>query len=108
MSLNSKIQKIVQELREALKSLYGDRLSQLVLFGSQARGEAGPYSDIDILVVFKSPVNLETEKEHVIDITSVLSLENDTVISCLYMPEERFLYEDSPLLRNIRNEGVIL
>ena len=48
------------------------------------------------------------DKSRTLDITSALSLENDTVISCLYMPEDRFLHENSPLLRDIRKEGVTL
>jgi uncharacterized protein len=52
-------------------------------------------------------VDRAQEKEKVMELTSELSLENDAVISCLYMPEERFLHEDSPLLRNIRQEGVM-
>jgi hypothetical protein len=36
---------------DAWLGLLGDGLQSLVLFGSQARGEAGPTSDIDLLVV---------------------------------------------------------
>jgi uncharacterized protein len=32
-------------------------LQHLTLFGSQARGDAEPGSDIDVLVVLKSPAN---------------------------------------------------
>ncbi|HID17036.1 TPA: nucleotidyltransferase domain-containing protein [Candidatus Bathyarchaeota archaeon] len=34
-----------------LLNLYGDRPRSVCLFGSLARGEAGPESDVDVLVV---------------------------------------------------------
>jgi uncharacterized protein len=105
--MNEKVSRILSELKNRLQAVYGHRLASIVLFGSQARGEALSDSDIDILLVFQGAVDRAQEKEKVMELTSELSLENDAVISCLYMPEERFLHEDSPLLRNIRQEGVM-
>lgn len=49
-------------VRTILAACYGERLKQLVLFGSQARGDADPESDIDLLVVLAGPV--DDAKEH--------------------------------------------
>ncbi len=43
-----------------IRDAYGDSISQIVLFGSYARGEAGPESDIDLMVITTDP-NWETE-----------------------------------------------
>jgi len=43
--------------RSHFEEIYGDRLVKMVLFGSQARGEADADSDIDVLVVLKGEVN---------------------------------------------------
>ncbi|WP_447973284.1 nucleotidyltransferase domain-containing protein [Nitrospira sp. Kam-Ns4a] len=40
-----------RDYAEALKGLLGEQLVSVVLFGSVARGEAGPYSDIGMLIV---------------------------------------------------------
>ena len=44
------------QLRSHFEQLYGDRLTQMVIYGSQARGDAHPDSDIDVLVILKAPV----------------------------------------------------
>jgi predicted nucleotidyltransferase len=99
---------VLHELRHQLETLYGPRLVQLILYGSQARGDAEPGSDIDILIVLEGPVNPGEEIERTGDITASLSLEHNVVISCVYMSEERFEHERSSLLLNVRREGIIL
>lgn len=100
------VRKIVAELRKRLERLYGDRLVHLILFGSHARGDAEPYSDIDVLVVLRGEVNSGEEIRKTGGIISGLSLENDVVISCIFMSEYRFLHRNGPLLRNVRKEGI--
>jgi len=38
-------------LRDRFRDAFGERLHRLILYGSYARGEAMPRSDIDVLVV---------------------------------------------------------
>ena len=52
-----KLEKIITEFRQALEQIYGDKLINLVLYGSQARGDATEDSDIDMMVILKSPVS---------------------------------------------------
>jgi len=97
---------IVAILRGKLEELYGPRLVRLVLFGSHARGDAEPGSDIDLLVVLRGDVNAGEEIKRTGGIVSDLSLINDVVISCIFMEEHRYLRRNGPLLRNIRREGI--
>lgn len=106
--LNPKLEKILEELKRAFHSLYGQQLSCLVLFGSQARGDSEFGSDIDVLVVLKGDIRPPAEIRRTIDIVADLSLENDEVISCVFMNEDRYHNGNSPLLLNIRREGVLL
>ncbi|HKP12759.1 MAG TPA: nucleotidyltransferase domain-containing protein [Blastocatellia bacterium] len=106
--MSEKLKEILRELRHQLESLYGERLVSLVLFGSQARGDAEPGSDIDVLVVLKGPVDAGAEIRRTIQAVADLSLEHDEVISCIFMDEDRFLHRAGPLLRNIRREGIAL
>lgn len=102
------LKNILDELRDRFQALYGERLVHLMLFGSQARVQAEPDSDIDVLVVLQGPVSPGAEIARTGAITASLSLQHDVVISCTFISLERFASEHSPLLLNIHREGVAL
>ena len=104
--MNEKLQTILKELHAKLAAEYGSRLVNVILYGSQARGDATPESDIDVMVVLKDEVNPYQEIDRTNELTSRLSLEYDTLISTLFVTEDRLRSEGSPLLMNIRREGV--
>jgi uncharacterized protein len=106
--MNVILQPILDRLKQELTKLYSDRLTHLTLFGSQARGDQHPESDIDVLVVLRAPVNPGEEIKRTGRIVADLSLEYDVVISCIFMAETDYQTRNSNLLRNIRNEGVLL
>jgi predicted nucleotidyltransferase len=106
--MNSVLNPILNALKQDLSQLYGERLVHLTLFGSQARGEQDPDSDIDVLVVLRSPVNPGEEIKRTGKIVADLSLHHDVVISCLFMDDIDYQNRNNALLRNIRKEGVLL
>ncbi|WP_373536571.1 nucleotidyltransferase domain-containing protein [Microcoleus sp.] len=108
MIVNEKLKNILIELRSHFEQIYDSRLVTMVLYGSQARGDAHPDSDIDVLVVLKAPVQAGVEIDRTLQIVADLSLQNDEVISCQFMNEEKFTNYQSPLLRNIRKEGILI
>ena len=103
--MNDNLAAILAQLRRHLEVLYGPRLVQMVLYGSQARGDAEPGSDIDVLVVLQGPVDSYEEIKRTSDIVAGLSLRHGEVISCIFMDEDRFTHRHGPLLRNIRREA---
>jgi len=107
-AMSEQLRTILAELRRRLEALYGPRMVKLVLYGSQARGDAEPGSDIDVLVVLKGPVSPCEEIDRTIEIVSGLSLEHNEVICCAFVPEDRYQTERSPLLINVRREGVAI
>ena len=93
-------------MRAELESVYGRRLANLILFGSQARGDAEPGSDIDVAVVLEGQVEPGKEISRTGEIITTLSLKYDAVVSCTFLSAERFSKGATPLLLNVRNEGV--
>lgn len=105
-SLREHAYSTLSSLKQSFRALYGPRLLHLVLFGSQARGDALPGSDLDVLVVLRGKVRPGEEIERTSQLVADLSLKENLVISCLFMDEDRFLHRQGPLLRSIRKEGI--
>jgi predicted nucleotidyltransferase len=104
--MNETLNEILRELRCCFEALYGEQLVQMVLFGSRARGDAVAGSDIDVLVVLQGQINPGEEISRTGDVVASLSLKHDVVISRVFVSAEQFSVEQSPLLLNIRREGV--
>ncbi|MGD0900866.1 MAG: nucleotidyltransferase domain-containing protein, partial [Thermoguttaceae bacterium] len=83
--MDARLKTILTELGDDLRSLYGDRLVRLVLFGSHARGDAVPGSDIDVLVVLRGPVEPGLEIERTGRSKATLCLKYDEVISTTFV-----------------------
>ena len=104
--MNEKLSEILAELRSYLQELYGERLSQAILYGSQARGDAESGSDIDVLVILRSSVDYVDEIERTSEFISALCLKYDVLISCAFVSTERFQHVNSPFFLNVRREGI--
>ena len=102
------LQQILAEFRRGLELLYGHRLVEVILFGSRARDDAGSDSDIDVMIVVGDAVDANEEIRRVSPLASELSLKHDVVISCVHVSEAAFRCEESPLLLNVRREGVLV
>ena len=106
--ISLKIPIILAELRRQFEGLYGPQLVRMVLFGSHARGDAGPGSDQDILVVLRGQVNPGEEIAGTGKVAAALSLEYNVVISCTFVSAVRYAKEQNPFLLNVRNEGIAI
>ena len=106
--MTARVRQILTEFRRGLDLLYGPRLVELVLFGSQARNTASSESDIDVMIVLDGPVDSNDEIRRVSPLAAALSLKHDVVIFCVYLAEEAYHLDESPLLLNVRREGVLV
>ena len=102
------VKKLLAELKEGLKKLYGERLTRLYLYGSYARGDQQEGSDLDVLVVLNNFERAPAELERTSDLFCDLSLEYEITVSLMFMREKDWLTADKPLLRNVRVEGVLV
>jgi len=100
------IQPLLQELKARLQDLYGDRLKGLYLFGSRARGDAREDSDIDVAVVLDDFAHGGEEIDRWSEARTELALKYDCVIALLPLREAELARRRSPLLINLRREGI--
>lgn len=78
----------------------------ILLFGSQARGDATPESDIDVMIVLRGEVWPGEEIARSGGIVAQLSLEYNVLLSTIFESEEDFRLRRSPLLLNVQREGI--
>lgn len=104
--METKAESIIKEVRQQLVNLYGSRFRKLILFGSQARGEAVAGSDVDLLLILDQVRDFWSEFQKIEEITSRLSLEHDMVISVFPMSEPEYQERQTLFLLNVRREGV--
>jgi predicted nucleotidyltransferase len=104
----SKRDKIIQQILELTASQYPD--AEVYLYGSQARGDAKPLSDWDLLILLNAksvPFLLETK---IMDEFYEIELETGAIISPLIYPREEWSnkYNHTPLFENIEKEAIRL
>lgn len=90
MTLSPRLAVVLPKVKAALIDLYQEQLDAVILYGSQARGEAKADSDIDILVMLKSIINPYPEIDRTSHLIAQLCLDDDAVISCYFISSETF------------------
>lgn len=105
---NPQLKEIIAQTRQGLEKIYCEELERVVLFGSQAIGDARADSDIDILIVLKNPLFYSTESDRISFLIADLCLEYNVLISCAFATSEQFQHRNSGFFRNVRAEGVVV
>lgn len=105
-AFSGKLANILSSLRSGLEQLLGDKLEAVYLYGSHARGDEKPGSDIDVLVVLGENFDYGEILDLTSDLGWKLSLENDVVVSLVFVEKEQFDQVNSPFLLNIRREAI--
>ena len=106
--MNPKLHSLLESIVNYLQTIYQEDLDKVILFGSQARGDATNNSDIDILIVLKHPFFYYQEVQKISEFISDLCLEYNKVISCCFTTSQQWQTENSAFYRNIQREGIIL
>ena len=97
---------IASKVRTELQKLYGQRLRGVYLYGSAARDQLTPDSDIDIAIVLDEIPNRFAEHERTSRLGSDISLDYNTVVLFFFAEERDLRAGRFSIHRAIKEEGI--
>ena len=106
MDLAPHIESLLRDLRARLEALYGDRLHAVVLYGSYARGEESPESDVDVMVVLEGEVDPWREIRRMSDAAYEVSSAHEELVSVYPVSHAEFETSRENVISVARDEGV--
>jgi len=102
------VTEVLKRCKTALESYYGSQFKGLILYGSMARNQASPASDIDLLVLLSQPFDYFRELRTIIELLYPIQLESEQLISAKPAPPDDFERGAIQLYRNAQREGVLV
>lgn len=106
---NPALMKSLRLMCSELYEIYGDYMYQVILYGSYARGEETPESDVDIAVLLRAG-NTEEMHDRMVDV--VVDHELDLAVTLSVVPIELEQYNEwkntLPFYKNVDKEGILL
>jgi predicted nucleotidyltransferase len=96
----------LKDLALALRELYGARAPVMMVYGSQARGEANADSDIDVLLIYPDEIQPGREIHRLRDILAEINLRYQELVSVMPVSEKDYSAHTTPFWVNIRQEGI--
>lgn len=104
-------QDLIEKYMLEIQKLYGTHLKQIILYGSYARGDFSPGSDVDIMILLDmSDLRLKEYSRRLSYMTYDFNLDNDIDIKPITKSEDHFRkwVVNYPFYANIQKEGVVL
>lgn len=109
--MDSHVSEMVDKAKQAIIRVAGEELRLLVLYGSEARGEATPESDIDLLAVLETgdPATIRGLRDAMYDIMWEFDFARLISLHIMrlgdYLSQSR---EGYSFIRNVEKEGQVL
>ena len=113
MYMDADFKVVLEDFIDGVEDVFGEKLKDIVLFGSYARGDFDLESDVDIAILVD--IKREEENHFINDIVALISkidkLHNFSILLSPIVISNSFFeewQETIPFYKNIKNEGVKL
>jgi len=98
-------------IKEEIKSHFGNNVISVIIFGSTARKEERPESDLDVCIIVKN-IKEKRKTQNIIDkvllrLFITLSIKLSSFVFTSYEAKSRIKKND-PLFKNIASDGILL
>ena len=103
------INQVMEQFASDAKKLYGESLFKVILYGSCARGDFEPDSDIDVMVLLNVPhEQIQKESARLEPVSRMLEREYDVLLSSVVESQQTYEYymDASGFFQNIEKEGI--
>lgn len=102
-------EEMTKEIVSGLTSIFDEDIERIILYGSVARKEETPESDVDIAIIIKKQMN-EADSKRFITWAADLDLKFNKVFSIIDIQEDvlKKWGDILPFYKNIREEGIVL
>jgi DNA-binding transcriptional ArsR family regulator len=97
---------IAAQLSARLPAVYDDRLRGVYLYGSRARGDHQPDSDVDILIVLDRIEDYGSDLRRSSEIASDVSLEQGLTVTRMLVSEADWDARQRPILRSLAQDVI--
>lgn len=111
MCTQQELKNVTQRLVDDALALVPNNIYKIILYGSYARGDNDPESDIDVMVVLDCPrEDILRYRKEFSKASSRIGLDNDIMLSVLLRDKDNFIKNQNllPFYKNIVREGVEL
>ncbi|MBI1952538.1 MAG: nucleotidyltransferase domain-containing protein [Candidatus Omnitrophica bacterium] len=109
MRLTEQEQRAVERFATTLRERWGNEVLEIHLFGSKARGDAGPESDVDLLIVTER--NDWKLKDEIGRVATRILLSEGIYLSIKVLGKtlyQRLVTLEAPFIKNVLREGVVV
>ena len=91
MCTKSELKIVLQEVENASKQLYGDKLNKIILYGSYARGDNTEESDIDIMIILDGDIDdVKKMRSLTAEMASNISIEQEVFLSIVLRDKRNY------------------